>query len=208
VKGERIMTSLRTDLRLSDSIVSVRKRAGDAHLSEPISVRKLANEMSPEVIRILSRVLQAGDVHGSATVAIASNGAYSFTGLLHTKRVLFGDKFTLVVALNHVDASGKAVAFRQKGKFESAGILSEATTTIDWNITGDDNWIENNWAAVKSAGVTFRLFASWNVTVVDILKAVFIGGAVTVIFLTGGSAKKGCWTKDDVGNVVYRTPCE
>jgi hypothetical protein len=202
------MTSLRTDLRLSDSIVSVRKRAGDVHLSEPISVRKLANEMSPEVVHISSKKLEAGDVHGSAAVSIASNGAYSFTGLLHTKRVLIGDKFTLVAALKHVDASGKAVAFQQKGEFESPGIFSEAITTIDWNITGDDNWIENNWAAVKSAGVTFRLITSWNVTVVDILKAVFIGGVVTVVVLMGGSAKKGCWTHDEAGNLVYRNPCE
>ena len=202
------MTSLRTDLRLSDSVVSIRKRAGDAHLSEPISARKLANEMTPEVVRVGSGEIKAGDVSGTAEVAIASNGGYSFSGALHTKRIFFGDKFTIVATLNHADANGQGVAFRQEGQFESAHLLGDAKTTIPWTIGGDDNWIESNWEALKTAGVSFRLFTAWNVPVVDILRFIFIGGLVSFAFLVGGSSKDGCWMNDDGGNLTYRVPCQ
>jgi hypothetical protein len=201
------MTSLRKDLRLSDSIASVRRRASDAHLSEPISVRRLANEMSPEVVNFPPKDISAGDVYGSAAVAIASNGAYAFSGFLHTKRAFFGDKFTITATLLHSDASGKVVAIQYKDEFDSA-LTDDPKTTVTWAITGDDNWIENNWGAVKNAGVNFHLVASWHVSAVDIVKSLFIVGTVGVLVLTGGSSKKGCWKKDEAGNVVYRTPCE
>lgn len=190
------MNSLNTAARRAGFFnppISLRELGKSLRLQPPISLRELINR--PAQIVYSTGWLTAGDVSGWADIAILSNGYWSFRGHVHDNGTIFGDKYTLVIALQYADSSGKTVAVKQDG---TLGAVTGRSRDGDWQQEGYDPFISNNWDNIRSLGYSASLRAETDSSQVwpFVMPILAIGMAI----LGATSSKKTTWGKDENNN--------
>ncbi|WP_437303853.1 hypothetical protein [Sorangium sp. So ce388] len=172
---------------------SIRERAAKVGWTDG-SLRGLMNEFSPQT-RVFESTVKAGDVDAAVRLYVASNGEYDFYVQLHDSGTLFGDSYSLAVALNRAAPDNTAFGIWKQGDLDDG-------ETRNIEETGRSEWLRNNWALVQPpTGMRVHLKASVDVEFVDILPLLFLG--VGVVF--GGLAvSRGCDWENRDGSAICR----
>jgi hypothetical protein len=161
---------------------SIRDLAQQLGMAFPISVRDLITVLGglrPASVTFDSGRIVADNVHASAYLFLQSDGGMSFGGQVHESGV-FGDNFTIAMALLDVrDASGRVLVFAHSDTI--VGQLGIGFSNKEWHQYGFNQFVRDNWSAVKHSRVETRLHVStdpWQVAEIALgfsLGAVFIG---------------------------------
>jgi hypothetical protein len=168
----------------------------------PLSMLRLMNDLDPDAIMFHTGAIAAGDVSGSADLGLLSNGFWSFKGSLHDKGKLYGDNYSLGIALHHADKSGNTIGFQQKDHIDHGD-------DDNFQQNGRSQWIEDNWAGLKkNDGWTWKLHSDphadsgevWAIVVEAIFAVVAVVGVV--LWLHGESQGTCEWATDDHGSVL------
>lgn len=125
-------------------------------------------------ITVSSGDLTAGDLHGSATLFLQSDGAVAFQGAVSEHGVL-GDNFLLSVTLVDVtDASGKCPTLSHSDAV--VGAESIGFSDKDWLDIGFSQFIADKWDQVRTSRFRFYLYARTDPlgTVAESLQAIGI----------------------------------
>ena len=160
---------------------------------QPVSTAALIRELEVEQVIFETGHMSAGDVSGTAKLAVLSNGWFSLKINLHDSGDFFGDNFKVELRFG---GGGHSVHW--------SGHL-DADANLDKQADGMDPAVASNWKAIKSSGFTWHLHAEpavggdeWAHIVALALGA---GGLVIAAIMGGSSCN---WTQDARGNQIVR----
>jgi hypothetical protein len=179
---------------LDQPFLSVRDLAGKFGLPEPISVRRVIQELAPEQIVFETGSAEAGDVSGWARLGVLSTGWWSLKGKLHDSGFWYGDNYVLGLAFKHVDPSGFTFGVKQEGHLD-------AGEDDSFQQNGREPWIEANWEAIKSEGFSWHLHADPSLGSDEILPFVLkalgfgLAAGITILWL-GAESEGNCWWEE------------
>ena len=152
--------------------LSVRAIANARGYPPDFSLTALLNDLSPAVRRLQGNLMHAGDIWGTATWDIASNGLYRLAFSGRDDGTYFGDQFSLGATLD-ASRDGQTVADVVKGDFAAGEHGGEQTVAAA-------PWIVDNWDLVQGSGCHFHLEVGWNITVGKVLLLYFTSGLAAV----------------------------
>jgi hypothetical protein len=146
--------------------LSIRSVAGELRVS-PRSTRDLIGRLDQQQVIRNSPSLLPSSVKGTASLLLASDGHWRFSGHVHENGFL-KHKYAFVAAPKFGDAGGAGLAFTHEGSVTNS-------RDDDFELLGHDARISEHWDTLKNADVTFKLEVSVDLDV-DINLANVLGG--------------------------------
>ena len=169
---------------------SIRTLADRLHLGVPITVRDIVELLEP--IK-LSFPLNSGTCSGACQVTITSDGIVHFTGRVHDSGALAAAYIAIVsfptltddttYPPDIVDMVGAVSPVVIAHRGHVGGTFSFDTRDSDWDLTGGDARIADNWRGAKAAATSAIVVFGTNNAVLDLVDGFF--SAATGIFVFG-----------------------
>lgn len=162
--------------------LSMRSVAGELGVP-PRSLLDLIDRLDQHVVVHESGSLLPASVKGSATLLLASDGHWAFTGHVHENGFI-KHNYVFAAGLKFVDSNGDAYFFTNKGSVTDS-------RDSDFVLSGRDKRISANWDAIKQSSAHFKLEVKVEIidsdkVVPTLLTAIFVigGGIAIVLFLS------------------------
>ncbi len=118
------------------------------------------NGVLPETVTLHSGPITSGlSIGGSATLVMASNGDFTFSGHMHNSGALGIDYLLTLVAMT---PSGIAYTVQRQGN--TAGTLTTGSHDDDWTTADRKDGIRERWAEASQASLTWTMHANDTLT--------------------------------------------
>jgi hypothetical protein len=130
--------------------------------------------------------LEGGDVKCSTDFGMNSRGEWFFRGHLHNDGFA-GNTTTVVTSPRFVDSAGRAFV-APPAERSLGGTLSIEERNDDWDQTGSDDFIRDNWDIIRHAGI--RTVMKTDTQIGDVLEIAIPILAIALVF---GSAATKKW---------------
>ena len=164
------MRSLRDAFVPDLSTISVRKILIEQwQLPSPLS---LANIVSPEQHTIRTeKIMEAGDVSGSAELTLSSDSWWNFRGLLYSSADIVGDNYSCLMVLNSAGFSVRA-----------DGNISPRTHA-GWEQWGQSSLIVSNWENLKRDNFPYQWHFSTDPRSINWKEVIKVAGIILLALL-------------------------
>lgn len=139
-----------------------------------------------------SGTLGPSTVTGSAHLWLNSDGFWTYQGHIHESGFV-GHNYAFAIVLDFLDPSGKAPSFVQIGSIHGTDPIDAGSSDDDWQQSGHDSLIADNWDVIKTRGIRSDLHVSTEP--LSALEAA-VGAVVLALVAAVGAVAEGRYLSD------------